>query len=434
MPLVAEGSFFMISNYYHDKRRIKLLRECLLGEYIDAFADSFAKHDYSIGVVRAYLRTAAHFARFAVWEGKTDASQLNHELSIKFLNEHLPNCSCEKMNSGKFASATAGIDHLMNFLVEKGVIQAPTTIALQNPMSDILTRYDKYLDKIFGLTVKTRNVHRKRAMIFIEWLKERHGELNLESITNDDILDFQISVQNNKYSFDYKKTVTSCLRGFMRFLRWERIVQKDFTPAVYKLIEWDLANVPKYMPYDDVLLLLRTPDRNTHVGKRDVAMLILMAHLGLRACEIVNLCVSDIDFRNGTILIKKTKTSVEREMPLTIEIAEILIDYIKNGRHNQKYDGLFLRTYAPYTPIQSSPAVGTMIRKYIKETGLKTPTLGTHQLRHSLATHLINNGSTLKDVADMLGHKSIESTGIYAKVQLERLKDVALPFPGGALI
>jgi site-specific recombinase XerD len=75
-----------------------------------------------------------------------------------------------------------------------------------------------------------------------------------------------------------------------------------------------------------------------------------------------------------------------------------------------------------------------MIRKYIKETGLKTPTLGTHQLRHSLATHLINNGSTLKDVADMLGHKSIESTGIYAKVQLERLIDVALPFPGGALI
>ncbi|MDD4690445.1 MAG: site-specific integrase [Eubacteriales bacterium] len=424
----------MIKNYYKDSRRIKRLRECLLGEYMDAFANSFAQFDYSIGVVKAYLRTAAHFARYAVWEGNTEVSQLNHEMATQFLNEHLPNCSCEKMNSGKFANATAGIDHLMRFLVEQGVIEAPIKMMPQNQMSDILIRYDQYLDKIFGLTVKTRNIHRKRATTFMEWLRERHGELNLEEINNNDILDFQIAIQANKYSFDFKKTITSCLRSFLRFLRWEHIVHKDFTPAVYKLVEWDLASIPKYMPYDDVLMLLQAPDRNTAVGKRDVTMLILMAHLGLRACEIVNLHISEIDFRNGTILIKKTKTSVEREMPLTVEIAEVLIDYIKNGRQNQLYDRLFLRTYAPYTPIQSSSSVGTMIRKYIKEIGLKTPTLGTHQLRHSLATHLINNGSTLKDVADMLGHKSIESTGIYAKVHVERLKEVALPFPmGGAL-
>ena len=425
----------MVSNYFKDCRRIRRLRECLLGEYMDTFAESFANYDYSVYSVRSYLRTAAHFARYAVWEGKTEVNQLNHEMASRFLNEHLPNCSCEKMNSGIFSNATAGIDHLMRFLVELGVIEALIETVPRNQMSDILIKYDKYLDKIFGLTIKTRKVHRKRASIFMEWLKERHGELKLEEINNSDILDFQIAIQDNKYSFDFKKTVTSCLRSFLRFLRWEHIVLEDFTPAVYELIEWSLASVPKYMPYDDVLLLLQAPDRNTTVGKRDVAMLILMAHLGLRACEIVNLCISDIDFRNGTILIKKTKTSVEREMPLTIEIAEILIDYIKNGRQNQRYDGLFLRTYAPYTPIQSSQSVGTMIRKYIMGIGLKTPTLGTHQLRHSLATHLINNGSTIKDVADMLGHTSIESTGIYAKVQVERLKEVALPFPmGGALI
>ena len=301
-----------------------------------------------------------------------------------------------------------------------------------NLLSDTLSMYDAYLDDLLGLCKKTRDIHRRRATIFMEWLKDRHGKLKLSNINNADILDFQLAIEDNRYSFSFKQTITSCLRAFLRFLRWDRIVEMDFTPAVFELIEWNLANVPKYMPFDDVKMLLQAPDRNTAVGKRDLAMLILMAHLGLRAGEVVNLCISDIDFLNGTLLIRQTKTSRERILPLTIEIAEILIDYIKNGRQNQKYDGLFLRTYAPYTPIESSSSAGTMIRKYLKQIGIKSPTMGTHQLRHSLATHLINNGATLKDIADLLGHTKIESTSIYAKVQVDRLKDVALPFPAAA--
>ena len=425
----------MLLNYYNDPRKIKLLRNCMLGEYMDAFAEQFLKCDYSEHTVRAYLRTAVHFARYAVWEGLTEASQLNYELSNKFLNEHLLNCSCERINSGKFKSAATGIEHLMRFLVEREVIDKPVIVKLQNTMSDILMRYDNYLDELFGLCEKTRNIHLRRATIFMNWLNDQHGEINLDALSTNDILDFQTAIQNNKYSIDFKKTITSCLRAFLRFLRWEHIIDADLTPAVYGITQWSLASIPKYMSYENVILLLRAPDRNTSTGKRDVAMLILMAHLGLRAGEIVNLCVSDIDFRTGMILIRKTKTSKERILPLTVEIAEILIDYIKNGRQNKMHESLFLRTIAPYTPIQSSSSVGTMICKYIKETGLKTPTFGTHQLRHSLATHLINNGSTLKDVADIMGHSCIESTTIYAKVQIERLKEVALPFPmGGATI
>jgi integrase/recombinase XerD len=301
-----------------------------------------------------------------------------------------------------------------------------------NLLSDTLSMYDAYLDDLLGLCKKTRDIHRRRATIFMEWLKDRHGKLELSNINNADILDFQSAIEDNRYSFSFKQTITTCLRTFLRFLRWDRIVEADFTPAVFELIEWNLANVPKYMPFDDVKMLLQAPDRNTAVGKRDLAMLVLMAHLGLRAGEVVNLCVSDIDFLNGTLLIRQTKTSRERMLPLTIEIAEILIEYIKNGRQNQKYDGLFLRIYAPHTPIKSSPSVGIMIRKYLKETGIKSPTMGTHQLRHSLATHLINNGATLKDIADLLGHTRIENTCIYAKVQVDRLKDVALPFPAVA--
>ncbi len=423
----------MVRNYFKDERRIKRLYNCMLGEYMDLFAQRFAEESYNTHSIRAYLRTAAHFARYAVWEGKTEVKQLDQAMARQFLNEHLPNCSCEKMNSGKFADATAGMTHLMNFLIEQGVIDEEIRMPPQNEISDILVRYDHYLDTIFGLTQKTRNIHRKRATIFMKWLREYHGNLALDKINNDDIIDFQKAIIDNRYSIDFKRTITSCLRTFLRFLRWERILEQDLTPAVYHLIEWKLSDVPKYMPYENVLLLLQAPDKTTCVGKRDRSMLILMAHLGLRANEIVNLCLSDIDFRNGTILIKKTKMSSERVLPLTTEIAEILIDYIANGRQNQKYERLFLRNIAPYTPLESSSTVGGMVSKYITKIGLETPTLGTHQLRHSLATHLINHGSTIKDIADILGHKSIETTGIYAKVQIERLKEVALPFPNGGL-
>jgi site-specific recombinase XerD len=422
----------MLRDYYKDSRRIRRLRKSLIGEYLDAYSDSFKEQGYSNLTVKGYLRTAFHFAQFALWEGKTEIRDLTPELANQFLNEHLPNCSCERMNCGKYADATAGTAHLLNFLEKEKLIEKPAVMHKNNWQSDTLARYDAYLDNLLGLCKKSRNVHRKKATIFMEWLKERHGKLELSNINNADILDFQIALEDNGYSTDFKQTITSCLRGFLRFLRWDRIVEHDFTPAVFTLIQWKLSSVPKYMPFDDVKLLLQAPDRNTTSGKRDLAMLILMAHLGLRASEVINLRVSDIDFLNGTLLIRQTKTSRERILPLTLEIAEILIDYIKNGRQNQKCDGLFLRTFAPYTPIANPSSVGTMISKYLKETGIKSPTLGTHQLRHSLATHLINNGSTLKDIADLLGHTSIESTGIYAKVQVERLKDVALPFPAVA--
>ena len=253
--------------------------------------------------------------------------------------------------------------------------------------------------------------------------------MDLSALDNNDILDYQKHVDTYGFSLDYKKTVTNCLRGFLRFLRWERILDKDLTPAVFKVIEWSLSSLPRYMSSEDVKILLQAPDRNTPAGKRDIAMLILMAYLGLRASEVVNLHISDIDFTTREILIRKTKTMRARKVPLTIEIAEILIDYIKNGRENAKYDELFLRTKAPHTPLIAPSAPGTMIRKYLEESGLKVPKKGTHLLRHSLATHLINNGSTLKEIADLRGHINIQSTTIYAKVQVERLKNVALPFP-----
>lgn len=420
----------MIEQYFESPRTIRRLHQGPLGGYMDAFAGWLHIQGYSRTVARTYLRDVAHWSRYAMWCGVTQASDLSQELAQDFIENHLPNCSCERINSGAYSNAAAAVKHILNFLIGQEIIEQPVLKASPyNEMSSMLVRYDTYLDELVGLCQKTRNIHRRMGLQFMEWLKEEYNVLDLSSLTNNDIVRYQEACQNNGFSADWKRTLTSCLRAFLRFLRWERILEKDLSGAVYPINAWSFASLPKYMSFEDVKLILSMPDRSTATGKRDVAMLVLMAYLGLRANEVVKIQTADIDFAKGALLIQKTKTQRERILPLTNEIAAIMLDYIENGRGLNPSPQLFLKTVAPYSPLIAPSSAGTMIRKYIKQAGIKTPTLGTHQLRHSLATHLINNGVSIKEIADLLGHTSVESTGIYAKVQVDRLKEVALPFP-----
>jgi len=420
----------MLEKYFEDSRIIKRMHQGPFSDYIDEFAAYLNDQGYSYHVIREYARYAAHWSRYVMWCGGVNIMQMDHASAREFVEEHLPNCSCERMNSGKYANGIAATDHVLRFLMHKGCIPPKAELPeTTDEKASILRRYDQYLDELFGLCQKTRNIHRRMAVQFMQWLTEKKGVLLLAQLTTEDIVEYQELCHQSGFSYDWKRTLMSCFRGFLRFLRWEHILEKDLTPAVYSIRQWNLATVPKYMTFEDVKLLLSAPDRNTDSGKRDIAMLMLMAYLGLRANEVVNLQIDDVNFAKGTLLIRKTKTQKERVLPLTEEIGEILLDYIKNGRKPSPELRLFLRTVAPYTPLIAPSGLGTMIRKYIKQTGIKTPTLGTHQLRHSLATHLVNNGVTLKEIADLLGHSSLESTMIYAKVQVTRLLEVALPIP-----
>lgn len=420
----------MLEFYYTDSRIINRMRRCLLGQHMDELAQKLHEQGYSKQTARTYLRTAAHWSRYAEWSGISQISQMNSAAAVDFLENHLPNCACERMNCGKYAGASAGVQYILEFLQGKGLIEPEAPPAeKQDMLSETLRLYDEYLDRVFGLCEKTRNVHRRNAMLFMQWITKRRGCLELSELRHEDIAAYQVSCEKNGYSFDWKRTLTSCLRGFVRFLIWKRILKEDLTSSVNTVRQWSLATIPKYMPFENIRLLLQAPDRNTVTGKRDLAMMMLLAYLGLRANEVVNLCVEDIDFRNGQITIRKTKTHNERVQVLTVEIAEVLIDYLKNRGGNFCEQQVFLKTMAPHTPLIAASAVGSMVRKYIVQSGIKTPTHGTHQFRHSLATHLINNGVSMKEIADLLGHTAIQSTAIYAKVQLERLKDVALPFP-----
>ncbi len=468
----------MLEQYYECPRTIYRLLNCgVFGAKMEEFATHLNKQGYRRNTAREHIRAAAHLSRFALWEGVTELSGLDEAFACRFINEHLPACSCERLNRGKYAQTITGVWHTLRFLSDAGIVPKPAQLVkssleptpkppkpqrpkkkvpsasmearldrlrpprtdlasqavimkqLPESMGGIILQYDEYLDSLFGLCKKTRELHRLKTMLFLKWLYDKHGlEFRLADLRTSDILEFQDMCNAYGFSNDYRKTITTCLRGFLRFLRWQRILEEDLTPAVYKTKEWKMATVPKFIPYETAKLLLSAPDRSTVKGKRDYLAMLFMLQLGLRANELIHMKMDDIYLEKGEVFIPKTKSRKERSIPLTDELADAVVDYLQ-VRPRKSERTLFLRTVIPHVPLASSAALGGVVRRCIEELGIKVPSYGTHLLRHTLATHMVNAGVSFKSTADLLGHASIETTGIYAKVQIERLKHIALPFP-----
>jgi site-specific recombinase XerD len=179
-------------------------------------------------------------------------------------------------------------------------------------------------------------------------------------------------------------------------------------------------------------LILVTAKDGTPIGKRNYAILLLLARLGLRAKEVMRLRLNDIDWRHNTILIRPGKTHCERLLPLDEEIGKALLEYLRNGRPSTDQREIFLTHSAPYQPLRAVSAITNVVKRTVARTSLPLRSAGAHMFRHSVATELVCRGASFKQVADLLGHQSLRTTAIYAKLDLNSLQQVAMPWPGGA--
>jgi site-specific recombinase XerD len=355
-------------------------------------------------------------------------------LAAQFLNDHLPSCSCEQLNSGKYHQAGSALTLVIAYLTTLGYLAPAPEPPSPWPegIATLLCRYDTYLKEIHGLADTTRATHRYRATQFLLWWRAQYDTRELSALTAQDLLAYQQTNMEERHSVDWQKTVSGCLRMLVRFLRWERIITEDLTPAVYAVIQWSLASIPGYISFEEVTRLLAMPDTERAVGKRDLAMITLFCLLGLRAGEVAGLTLDDIDWQQGQLRIAGRKTRRDRVVPLIPEVARVLADYIQHGRPAYPSRQVFIRVLAPIGPFAGGNSMWGIVRKYLAQAGIASAKRGPHLLRHSLATQLINHGVTVKEIADLLGHASIDTTAIYAKVQISRLQGVALPFPGQA--
>jgi site-specific recombinase XerD len=225
--------------------------------------------------------------------------------------------------------------------------------------------------------------------------------------------------------------MTSALRSFFRYTRYRGEVVLDLAAAVPVVANWSMPSIPRAISADQVHRLLASIDRQTATGRRDYAILLLLARLGLRSSEVAFLELDDIDWNTGTLNVRG-KSSRFNEFPLPQEVGKAIAAYLRDGRPPSTSRRVFLRAKAPIRGFRGASGVGSIVRHSLKRSGVKAPTYGAHQFRHGLATEMLRQGASLGEIGDVLGHRHPQTTKIYTKVDLAALRTLALPWPGGA--
>jgi site-specific recombinase XerD len=223
------------------------------------------------------------------------------------------------------------------------------------------------------------------------------------------------------------KEITSVTRTFLRYLIAEGKCRTGLDDAVPTLAMWRLSALPRYLPAADVERVIAACDRETAVGLRDRAAILLLARLGLRAGDILQMDVRDIDWPHASIRVSG-KSRCEVTLPLTQEVGDAILEYLRKGRPPIEGTRLFVRMLAPWNPLQIS-SVSAIVARAIARAGVEASFRGAHVLRHSAATEMLRQGATLQQVGAVLRHRYLDTTAHYAKVDVQRLQAIALPWP-----
>ena len=347
------------------------------------------------------------------------------------MTEHLPTCRCKEPCQRKATSVRPALVHLLNVLRDTNRVTEPQRSS-PKPIHLELDRFDAHLDATCGLAFATRV---SRRMWVGKFLRERFGAgpIQVERLKPRDIADFIIR-SGNHYKPGTYRAIACALHSYLRFRALSTGDQVELLmAAIPRTAQWRLAALPSHLTPEEVTRFLDAFDRHSAGGKRDFAMARCFLDLGLRACEVAAIQLDDLDWREGTLTIGRSKSRRIDVLPLPVPTGNAIVQYLRHGRPPSTSRALFLRHRAPFnTPITTELARGAVRRAYGR-CGLADRYTGTHVLRRTAAVRMRCAGATLKEIADVLRHRSLDTTTIYSKVDVPTLSAVAAPWPGAQL-
>jgi integrase/recombinase XerD len=388
----------------------------LFGPVLDDFDDWLIAQGYQYDTRKGYLYRCAAIERYF--------RKRKHRNLAGLTTESFQECS--RFYSHRPGGISPTVNCLQRFLRSRQILSASASPPAM-PFSTIVDAYCKHLTEVRGLAAITIRQHGSVASEFLQYALTRDRAFRLVELTQDHSERFinSVSPRFGRHALQY---VVSCLRSFLRFLGIQGAAPLGLdacidTPQVYRQ-----ERLPRALPWDTVCAFLASIDRSSAAGLRDYAMFSLMTAYGLRGCDIAGLKLTDIDWRAGEVHIHQSKTQEPLTLPLTDPVAEALIVYLRDARPRSSYRQLFLTVHAPIAPVKRQSA-GYAFYFWIQHSGLDIPVQGVHCLRHSYALHLLRQGVSLKTIGDLLGHRSTQSTCEYLRLNVDDLRDVALPLP-----
>jgi len=390
-----------------------------LAPYVDGFERRLRALGYAETSAHLYTRLAADFSRW-LKQKNIAKEEITSEHALRYLRYRARN---QRPRTGDAAALT----RLLDLLTGKGGIAPHGTPIDVTPAQRLLDEYALYLRQERVLASPTRVNYLRFVRSF---LAERfgRGRLRLSVLCAADVIRF---VQHEAAHLSPKvaKLVTTALRSFLRYARYRGYIAIDLAAAVPAVANWSMTSIPRSIEPDHVRRVLAGCNRQSAVGRRDYAILLLLARLGLRAGEVAGLALEDIDWEVGCLNVRG-KGGHRSALPLPAEVGEAIAAYLRVGRPASTSRFVFLRAKAPIRGFQSSIAVLSVVRHALARAGIDTPRKGAHQFRHALACEMLRQGASLPDIGQILRHRSPQTTAIYAKVDLASLRPLALPWPG----
>jgi site-specific recombinase XerD len=411
----------MLIQYFRQPSRIKQLRSSTGGHLLEGFAKELSQGRYQWVAARKHIRAAEHFLHWIAHRNLSITS-VEERYAQEFL-DHLKRCRCRGHHPPlKPHRQRYSVDLWFDYLRRVGILPCPTFVepAVEAPM---LTSFCDWMRRQRGVSDATLSIYRFELRAFIKDLGEDphlYDARNLRQFVLD-------KSRHSGWASTRKCICAICM--FLRFLISQGKCPNSLYASVPTLAHWRLSALPRYLQPDQIEQIIASADPKTPLGSRNVAILLLLARLGLRAGDVVRLRFSDVDWKEGVIRVSG-KGRRETVLPLSQEVGDALATYIKDHRPQADTDAVFVRSCAPYRAFTDSTSISIIVARAMRCVGITCPKPGAaHVLRHSVATSMLREGVSLQEIAAVLRHRSLLTTEVYAKVDVVALREIAQPWP-----
>lgn len=410
----------MLEEIFVDTATCKRLRSGPLGHYVDGFVTTERQQGFAVLTIEEHLRIVGAFNKWLTRRG-LEAKDLHEARLEEFV----------RYRHRRYRQRRDGHETLARLLAYLrkvgGVARPPKIRSPSNARERLLREFGDHLtrDRQLAHCTVARYVPMIRRFLQAHFRREA---MRFKALRAADVQSFVVDF-GRRHSRISTKDLVCALRSFLGWLQSRGLISTDMAAVVPSVADWRLSSVPTTLTQGEVRKVLRACDRRTAMGRRDYAVILLLARLGLRAGEIVRIRLEDIDWRQGEILMRR-KPGREDRLPLPHEVGEALVAYLQHARPACKEPRVFLCMNAPHRGFGHSSTVSSIVAAALHRAGLTPRRRGAHLLRHTLATTLLQQGATLTEIGALLGHRNFGTTEIYAKVDFRALRPLAQPWPG----
>lgn len=392
-------------------------------DLIDRYVAHLERRGHTASTTKAYHNAVVHFLRWHHLVAPVFAEAISTETGRVFLDEHLPACPCLPPVVRSRKTVRAALNQLLAMSGQARVIHRAGPAP--NAIETSVVAFDAYLRDVCGLAVQTRRSRCREARQFLTDLFGS-GPLIVDHITPSVLIDYVTDRACGARGLTATALV-GALRSYLRFLRFGGALVDNLGDTIPSPARWSLAALPPALGDEELARFWTAFDRTAAIGKRDYAMARCLADMALRCHEVAQLDLEAIDWRGGVLTLTHNKGRRVDRLPLPASTGDSLVDYLRHGRPASSSRALFVHHRAPLGQAVAVTTVRGAVRRAFQRAEL--PWSGTHVLRHTAARRMLQGGCSIKEIADVLRHRSIDTTAIYTKVDLPQLTCVAQPWP-----